>query len=143
MDGFLACKCFPAPDDDVDIEWVEFSQSRPAAGLFGSNQSRAGATEAIEDDVATVADIANSIGNQRDGLGRGMGIQFRRSSVPEGVATRGFPDVGAIPAAVAQSEVVDVGLGADFESEYQLVLATVESSHAPVGLCPNTELLQF
>lgn len=51
--------------------------------------------------------------------------------------------VRAIPAMLAQLDIVDMRRHPDLEHEHQLMLRAIETAHAAIGLCPDAKVLEF
>src|SRR5262245_31255466 len=128
---------FPSADGHVDVKRVEFDQPRDSAGALRGENSRAAATEWIENDAVALAAVANEIGNECDGLHRRMQREIASTGRMKAVDARTIEDVRAIPALGAQAEIVDMRCAAALEDRNQLMLRTIEASLAGIGLVPH------
>lgn len=61
VDCVPASRVLEATDDDVDIERIEFNAAADAAGLLASDLGRAGAQEGIDDDLAAIGEVKESV----------------------------------------------------------------------------------
>ena len=83
QDCVPASGVLPAPDRDVDVEWIEFNATANAAGFSGRYKRRARVQKRIEHDVATFGHIAERVGDQSDGLDRGAQSSRLSCSLPK------------------------------------------------------------
>ena len=58
--GCARC-CLIAPDDDVDVEWIELDTAAHPPGILGSHKCRPRAEEGVENNLATVREIDQRI----------------------------------------------------------------------------------
>src|SRR5437773_7545580 len=94
QNGVLPRDALPPPDSNVDVSWVELDCSRLPSSTLGSDQHGATASERIEDDAFAMAAVAQCIGDQADGLDRGVQSQQFMPFAGEGIHTRIGPHVG-------------------------------------------------
>src|SRR5437667_12367733 len=106
--GMLSGDTLPPPDSNVDVSWVELDCSRLPSSTLGSDQHGATASERIEDDAFAMAAVAQCIGDQADGLDRGVQSQQFMPFAGEGIHTRIGPHVGPVAPVLAELEIVDV-----------------------------------
>src|SRR5271157_5532523 len=107
MDSGLPGHPAPATDRNVDVEGVDLDPTADAARPLRRHQGRAAAEERVEDDVATDRAIEERVGDQPDRLhGR---VQLIETSLlarlREGRRARIVPDVGPVPAVLAEFDV--------------------------------------
>jgi hypothetical protein len=50
-----------APDDDIDVEWIELDAAAHPPGILGGDKSRPGAEEGVENNFATVCQVDQRI----------------------------------------------------------------------------------
>lgn len=141
----LAGVPLPTADRRIDIERIKLDTVATAAGTFASNQCRAAAEEGVDDGVAAARTVQDRIRDERDRLHRRMHRKevalFRRS--PEIIDTAVLPNIGAVAPVLAELHIVAVAGGAVFKDEDQLVLTTIERTHAPVVLHPDAYVEQL
>src|SRR5208282_2871704 len=131
-----------APDDDVDIERIEFEPKTTPPGAFGGHQGRAAAKKRIEDDVAPIRAVEQGVGDHRhrfDGRMEGGEFSFFASAAEAGSAGVG-PDIGAVPAMPAKLDIVDVRPGSVLEDQDQLMLRPIKTAHAAIWLDPDAKI---
>src|SRR5258706_2927965 len=50
-----------ASDNDIDVEWIEFDAAAHPPGILGGDESRPGAEEGVENNLATVGQVDQRI----------------------------------------------------------------------------------
>src|SRR5258706_4689088 len=50
-----------ASDNDIDVEWIEFDAAAHPPGILGGDESRPGAEEGVENNLATVRQVDQRI----------------------------------------------------------------------------------
>src|SRR5215831_11848001 len=83
----------PALDDDIDKDGIQFHQARSSTGLLTGDHGGASASEQVQDDISSLAAVADRALDQLDRLLRGM-------LVMNGGVPAGLPDIGLVPVPV-------------------------------------------
>jgi len=120
----------PPPDDPVAVKRIKFAQKAPPSGLVGGNQCGARTTKQVQNNGIAAGDVLDGIGDHRHGLHRGMQCYLFIVGRTKGVHALVGPDIGPVPAMLAQLEAVDVRPGPLLEGKDQLVPRAVEGPHA-------------
>src|SRR5215831_6806381 len=126
------CDLLPAPNGGVDIERVNLDAIRSPAYAFSSKQCGTGSHKGVEHDVVAPRGVLDCIGNQRDGLDRGMDGKIVQPALAEGVHARIGPHIGAVSAVPTELDVVQVSCITVLVNEDQFMLGTVEAALASV-----------
>ena len=69
-------------DDHIDVERIELDSATDAAGLVGGDEGRTGAEERVDNDIAAIGEIEESVLEQGGGLDCRMVLRPRRASEP-------------------------------------------------------------
>ncbi len=145
MDSVIARLCLPAPNDGVDVEWVDFEAVAASAYTLRRHQRGAAAHKGIKNQIATRGTVEDGIGDQLHRLG--CRVQRKQvaflGATAHGVGARIVPDIASITAEATELNVVAMGCVSILEDEYKLVLTAIERAHAGVGFYPDAGILVF
>src|SRR5262245_5095320 len=94
--GLLARELLPATDRYIDVDRIEFDAARNAASLFGGDEDGTAADEGIQHQVAATGAVAQSVGNQGNGLWRWVVLVHFVGAGPRDVGTWIGPHIAAV-----------------------------------------------
>jgi hypothetical protein len=86
---WIACRRLVAPYDHVYVERVELHPATDAASGLGGDEGRAGAKEWVDDKIAAIGEVEESV---LEHSGRLDGRMVFESSAGIGAERRGAPD---------------------------------------------------
>src|SRR5262249_12767533 len=72
-----------------------------------------------------------------------MQDQFLQAARPEAVYSRVIPDICPVAAGIAKAKGVQMRRRSELEYKYELVLRSIEASHAAIGLVPDADVFEL